>query len=294
MLDAKIFTLLKVVETGNYTHAAKELNLTQPAVSQHIHALEKEWNVKIFERVGSQLIITREGEKIVECAKTLLSLYNGLKTDLKNSSIGIVSYNIGITHTVESNRVSEVFAKYAKDTPGTTIKLHTDTQQNLKAKLKTYDLDFAIIDGKITDTSLNVMQLDMDRIMLIVDPNHPLATQTTVTINDIKKEKLILRLPDSGTRNLFIASLESQNMNVDEFDVILEMDNIATIKDLIRSGYGVSVLPMSTCVSEVRKKKLVALPIENLSMIREINLVYSDHFIHTDVLQEIIRIYNEM
>ena len=61
MLDTKISSLLTVVEEGNYSKAARKLNLTQPAVSQHIRALEDSLSVKIFERVGNRLRLTEEG-----------------------------------------------------------------------------------------------------------------------------------------------------------------------------------------------------------------------------------------
>lgn len=294
MLDSKIFTLLKVVETGNYTQAGKALNLTQPAISQHIRALEVNTGVKIFERLGNKLILTREGERVVDCARAMLSLYNNMKTDLADQATGSLSLNIGVTHTVESNRISEVLAKYASTNPGVTVKLITDTQNKIKEKLKNYELDFGIIDGKLNDPMLNHMQLDMDSLMLVTAPNHPLAEKSIVTVDDIKREKLILRLPNSGTRNLFVASLEARNISIDEFDVILELDNIATIKNLIRRGYGVSVLPKSVVIDDMKKRRLTALPIENLSMIREINIIYTRHFTHPELLQEISRIYNDL
>ena len=71
------------------------------------------------------------------------------------------------------------------------------------------------------------------------------------------------------------------------------MDNIATIKDLIRKELGVSILPQSACMNELRKGKLVALPIENLSMMRETRIIYEKDFTHLDLLQEITRIYHE-
>ncbi len=73
----------------------------------------------------------------------------------------------------------------------------------------------------------------------------------------------------------------------------MEVDNIATIKDLIRKELGVSILPKSACMDELRKGKITALPIENLSMIRETNLIYHKTFSHTDVLQNITKIYKE-
>ena len=75
--------------------------------------------------------------------------------------------------------------------------------------------------------------------------------------------------------------------------MILELDNIATIKDLIRRDFGVSILPRSVCLGELKKKSIAVLPVENLSMTREINIVYHHTFGYMDILQGIIRLYNE-
>ena len=104
---------------------------------------------------------------------------------------------------------------------------------------------------------------------------------------------MILRLPSSGTRNLFAAHLESRNMSLEDFNVTLEVDNIATIKDLVRRNYGVSILARSACMDELKKGKITVLPIENLSMIREVNILYHHTFKHAEILQDIVRIYNE-
>ena len=114
-----------------------------------------------------------------------------------------------------------------------------------------------------------------------------------ITLSELKKERMILRLPNSGTRNLFTAHLESNNMSLSEFNVILELDNIATIKDLIRRDLGVSILPKSVCLDELKKKKIVVLPVENLSMVREINIAYQSDFTQMDVLHDIVKCYRE-
>ena len=71
------------------------------------------------------------------------------------------------------------------------------------------------------------------------------------------------------------------------------MDNIATIKDLVRKNLGISVLPQSACLKELRKGNLVALPIENLSMARETRLVYNKDFSRMDILQTITGTYRD-
>ena len=174
------------------------------------------------------------------------------------------------------------------------LKIVTDSTDQLYRMLKNYELDFALIEDRISDPSLNHILLDTDCLVLAVSPQHKLASRSTITINDLKKEKLILRLPNSNTRNLFASSLERQNLSIDDFNVILEIDNIATIKDLIRRDFGVSVLAKSACMDELKKKKIYTLSIENLSMIREVNLVYTKDFEHPELLQDIAKKYNEM
>lgn len=293
MIDSKLYSLMKVVETGSFTKAAEQLSLTQPAVSQHIHALENELNVKIFERTGNELRVTREGELVIKYAKRLLALYHNLQRDLSSEKRQITALTIGITHTAESNAIAEALAKYATTHEGVSIKIITDSLGNLYDMLRNYELDFAIVEGKMNDPGLRFLMLDTDCLVLAVSLNHKLAKQSMVTINELKREKLILRLPDSNTRNQFVASLESQNMSIDDFNVVLEIDNIATIKDLIRRDFGVSVLAKSACMDELRKRKIAVLPIENLSMIREINIVYTQDFEHQEMLQDIVRSYNE-
>ena len=294
MLDTKILSLLKVVETRSYTQASRALNLTQPAISQHVRALEEELGVRIFERIDKKLTLTREGEIVVRYAKLMISVDRNLKKDLEAGRSGITILNIGITHTMESNGIAEVLAKFASQSSSIQIKLITDTLDNLVEKIRTMELDFAILDGKIYASDLCSLMMDTDRLMLIVAPEHPLANHKSVTIDELRQENLILRPDGSGTRELFTASLQSRNMSIDEFRVILEVDNIATIKDLIRHGYGVSILAESACMDELRKGKIVALPIERLSMERQMNIVYARDFGHTDLLNEIVELYKEM
>lgn len=293
VIDPKVYSLIKVSETGSYTRAAEQLSLTQPAVSQHIRALEGELGIRIFERVSNELRITHEGEMAIKYAKRMLSLYNNLQRDLTSEKRQLTQLTVGITHTAESNAISEALAKYVNNHEGVTVKIITDTLSNLYDKVKNYELDFAIVEGKLNHPSLRYLMLDTDCLVLAVSPNHRLAKQSMVTISALKKEKMILRLPDSSTRNLFVSSLESQNMSIDDFNVIMEIDNIATIKDLIRRDFGVSVLAKSACMDELKKKKIAVLPIENLSMMREINIVYSQDFEHFETLRDIVRSYNE-
>lgn len=293
MIDIKLLTLLKVSETGNYTRAAEQLSLTQPAVSQHIKQIEKELGVRLFVRRGGKIKPTPEGKLVIEYAERVVSLYEHLQQSLRDQRRSISRLRVGITHTSESNIVTEVLAKYAEQNENVSITIKTGTINNLYAMLKNYKIDMAIVEGGVPDPSINSIMLDTDFLVCVVSSEHPLAKKSIATLEELKRERLILRLPSSGTRNLFAANLESRGISIDEFNVTLEVDNIATIKDLVRRNYGISILARSACMDEIKKGKMVALPIENLSMVREMNILYHKSFLHVDILQDIVKIYNE-
>ncbi len=292
MVDVKLNTLLKVYEMGSYTRAAEKLSLTQPAVSKHIRQLERELGVSIFDRTGPKLRLTPEGKLIVRYAERVIALSDGLRRALADRSRAVDRLRVGVTHTSESSIVAEVLARYTEENVNTRITLRTDALASLYEMLKSYQIDIAIVEGDVSDPAIRTIRLDTDNLAVAVSNEHPLASRPSVTIDELRRERLILRLPSSGTRTLFDANLESRGMSPDDFNVILEVDNIATIKDLVRRNYGVSVLARSACMDELRKGKIRMLPIEDLTMVRQINLLYHHTFEHAEVLQDIVRIYN--
>lgn len=293
MLDPKLYSLLAVNATRNFTRAAEQLSLTQPAVSQHVRALEQELGVRIFDRVNNQLKLTREGEIVIKYAQRMLALQSNLQGDLTSERLQMATLTVGITHTAESNAIAETLARYAQGHENVNIKVITGAAEELSGMLKNYEIDLAVIDGKKPDPELCYLMLDTDNLLLTVSPTHRLARQNSVSISDLKNERLILRLPTSSTRKLFASALECNGMSLREFNVVLEMDNVATIKDLIRRNFGVSVLARSACIDEISKHKIVGLPIDNLPMMMETNLVYVHDFEHPGLLKDIMRCYNE-
>lgn len=294
MIDIKLETFLKVTEEKNFTKAAEKLSLTQPAVSHHINMLEKELGIKLFSRGKGEIKLTSGGEILLRYAKRMQAMYEKMITELNNSEKHKTSLRIGITHTAENNIMAEVLAKYSNLNSGISITIITETIKNLYDMLGNYELDMAVTDGKSTNPEFSSLMLDTDYLVCVVSNNNPLALQSMVTLSELKKERMIMRLPSSATRLLFEATLESLDDSIDNFNVILEVDNIATIKDLIRKDLGVSILAKSACMNEIKKGKLTALPIENLSMVRETNIVYNKDFSHIDILKDITKIYHDI
>ena len=293
MLGTKMYTFLKVAEYLNFTKAAEALYMTQPAVSQQIKQLEEEVGAKVFIRNKNGLILTQQGEIVLKYARRQKALYEKMQLEIQNAEKNAGPLRIGITHTAESNVTASALAKYSIENNGVKIMLTTDTINNLYDKLENYELDLAIIDASSNNPKFSSMLLDTDYLMCVLSPDNPLAQRSAVTISELKKEKMILRSSESATRKLLEETLVYHGEDISSFDVILEVDNIATIKDLIRKDLGVSIIPRSACLDEIRKGKIKALPIENFSMVRETRIVYNKDFRHKEVLDDIIRIYGK-
>lgn len=293
MLGTKMQTLLAVAELQSFTRAAEKLSMTQPAVSHHIRQLEEELDATLFVRSKHGLKLTKQGEIAVKYARRLKALEEKLHLELQNAEKQLTTLRVGITHTAESNLTTEVLAKCSSVHPGLSITITTDTIKNLYDALENYEIDLAIVEGPMLSTQFSSMMLDTDYLVCAMSPDNPLARRSRVTLTQLKNEQMILRLPSSATRMLFESALESSNDSIGNFHVTLEVDNIATIKDLIRKDLGVSILPRSACMDELRKGKLAALPIENLSMVRETRIVYNRDFSHGDLLDQIIRLYQQ-
>lgn len=292
MLDIRFKTLLSVIEEKNFSKAAEKLSLTQPAVSHHINQLEAEYGVKIISRGKREISLTPEGELIANYAKRMAALESKLLYELKNIDTASKKIRIGVTHTAESNMFTEIVGYYSLNNPNISIIIITDTTSNLYKMVENYELDLAYVDGMIEDSSLKFFPVDKDDLVCVLSINNPLVSKKSVTLEELKKERLILRLQTSTTRKIFEASLEYNNDSIKNYNVVLEVDNIATIKDLIRKDFGISVLAKSACMDEVNKKKLAILPIEKLQMIRQNYIIYNVYFNHVEIIKDIISIYN--
>ena len=293
MLSVRTRSLIAVADTKNFTKAASMLSLTQPAISHHISQLEEELGVSLFIRKKSGLELTPEGEIAVRYARRMNVLYNKLRKDLLDIENQPAKLCIGITHTAESNLTAETLARCSSETSGLSIMIVTDTINNLYARLENYELDLAIVEGTGSPQAFSSLVLNTDFLVCVMSADNSLASKAMITLSELKSEPLILRLPSSATRMQFDAELRAMNDSPDNYNIIIEVDNIATIKDLVRKNLGISVLPQSACLKELRKGNLVALPIENLSMARETRLVYNKDFSRMDILQTITGTYRD-
>lgn len=294
MLDVKLSTLLAVHEEMSFTKAAAKLSLTQPAVSKHINLLESQLGCKLCRREKQKLVFTPEGEIVVKYAKRIEVMYASLCAEIREGRHAQKNIRIGTTRSTESDPfVVYAIGQYISSHSDISVTIVTNTVAKLYEMLENYELDIVIADKKPAGENFGVRLLDRDTLVCIVCKTSPIASQKSVTIDELKKERMILSHPSSNNRILFESTLESINESIDDCNVILEMDSVSAIKMLVRKGVGVSVVPKKSCRHDLNHRKYVGIPIENLSVVRELNMVFRKDFIYTDILDELCQIYSE-
>ena len=291
MLNPKLGTLLTAAELGSFTRAAAALNFTQPAVSHQISQLEQQLGVTLFVRAKGKISLTPEGEIVVQYVRRMKALEQQLLDDLQSADRRLTRLRVGITHTAESNLITEVLAKFGQENDGVSITITTDTIKNLYDMMRSYELDVAIVDGQFPASGYTEVLLDTDYLCLVVSPIHPLARRASVAIGALQGERFIMRPKGAGTRSMFESYLSECGADIRDFNIIIEMDSVATIKELVAQDLGISVIAHSACREDEQAGRLAVVPLEKPGMVRRINMVHHQDFSHPEILEELRRLY---
>lgn len=294
MMDVKFTTLLTLLDSGNYTRTAEKLALTQPAVSHHIRQLEEEYKIQIFHRNKRELKLTPEGEILVKFARRIEGMYQNVRVAIEDERSRITRINIAITPTANENMVPQLLAQYCHTHPNTHVNICVDSLENIKEKMKFFEVDLAFVDGQIKDDKFTSVLLDIDRMCLITAMNHPFADKQSVSLSELKTQNFILRTRSAGSRLLFERYLQENLENIHNFNVVIETEQISIIRTLVKKGLGVSIMSYKLCEKDIRHHHLAAVSIENSMMEREINMVYPKDFTHTEILGELKNLYQQL
>lgn len=290
MIDDKLKTLLVLVEEKSYTKTAEICNITQPAVTQHIKALENYYNIEIFKRKGKELLITTEGNVLVKNAKRLVAMNQNLIKEINQSVTNIQKFDIGITLTAGDYFIPEILKLFKEKFPNTRFNFHTDIADNIIDRLKFFELDFAIIDGTPANKSFNSILLAKDELVVIGPKNHPLTKVDNVTFDLLKNENFILRHEKAHTRIAFESYLSNHLDSIDNFNVILEIDNTALIKHLIIEGHGLSIMSRAICEPNIKAGVLEEIIVKDFKLERGIYLVYPNEMSKHPLIENIIKL----
>jgi DNA-binding transcriptional LysR family regulator len=262
--------------------------LSQPAVTQHIKALESRYGIEIFRRNGRNLTLTYEGKSLVDSAKKLIALERNIQKEIKKQKGQPKKLDIGITLTAGGYFIPEIMEVFKDKYPNLRFNFHTDIAENILERMRLNELDFAIIDGTSQTDEFNIELLFRDELIIIGPKDHRLADKKNVSIEELKKEKFILRHEKANTRLAFENYLSNHFDNINNFDVILEIDNTAMIKQLIIAGHGLSVMSKAICEINMQVGTLKQIDLRDFHLERGIYLVYPKELENSEIIDSIL------
>ena len=248
---------LRVAETLNFSVAARELFITQSTLSQQILNLEHELDQQLFERNSHEVLLTEAGQMLVplarECiydADTLLQRVQELKQMLTGE------LNIGVTFSF-SSMIAETMADFLKKYPKVKLNVYYASMAELINKLQRHELDF-VLAFKPTEKNSHIESrvLFDNRLAAIVNDQHPLATKTSVTLQELVKFSLVLPAVGMQARNAFEQLIANSECS---FRIKAEISYISLLFKLVHQTHYVSILAESAIVSETG---LRAIPID--------------------------------
>jgi len=257
--------------SGSITRAADRLFITQPAVSLQIKALETQCGVLLFHRTKKTLQLTESGKRLYQVAIKIFSLVGEAERILSEESKFISDpLRIGSTKTLVRHFLAAYISRFRKAFPKIQIQVDEGSSEEMLKSLLENRNDLAIVGRLPYHEQLKAVPFIQDELVLLAAPGHPLCSKENVSIEDLKGENLILREKGSGTRRVIDRVFEEKNFFYSAF---IETGNVDFLKEMVRTGNGVTMLARMGADRDLASGSLIALPLREGPFILDIDIV---------------------
>ena len=281
MLDFRIQTFLTVCQTMNFTEAAKQLHMTQPAVSQHIHFLEKEYQATLFVYQNKRLSLTPAGTLLYKRLLTMQNDEKSIKEELKTLNTAIETLSLGVTMTVGEYAIVEKLAHYLKKHPQTNIHIHYGNTAHLLRLLDQGDIHMAIVEGNYPQDDYAHQHFSAEDYIAVCAASHQFNKQPS-TMSDLLSERLLVREEGSGTRSILEQSLIAHGLHLSDFTYYAEVGNMHTIISLLKHDCGISFLYKIAVKQELASGELISIPLDEFLLKHDFDIIWGKNSLYTD------------
>ncbi|KGM96695.1 transcriptional regulator [Clostridium novyi A str. 4552] len=292
MLDNKLITFLTLAKVKNYTKTAEILNLTQPAVSQHIKFLEESYGIKFINKQGKNIFLTEEGEEFLAYAEEVNRQEKIICQKLKNKFSLERKYNIGATLTIGGYVLPQVLGKFKESYPNIDIILNVFNTDIILEKILKDEIQLGLIEGPFDKSKFKHIKLKEDELVLAVSKDHPFSNMEFVTLEEVINGKLILRECGSGTRKHFESEIKNRGYTPKDLNVYMEVGSIDAIKALVEANLGYTIISKEAIKRECKLGVIKTINIKDhalksIKFYREFNFVYRNEVL-SDYLKNFI------
>jgi LysR family transcriptional regulator, low CO2-responsive transcriptional regulator len=270
----KIETFLRAAENLSLSEAAKQLHLSQPAISHHIKVLEQELDVSLFVRSNTGLQLTEAGRLLLPWARRLLHDTNDLKEMMSSLHEDIAGeLRISCSTTAGKYILPQLAARFCLRYPGVKVRILACGPEHAALNLLEGEAHIGVVSSEVSDASLESQKFFRDTITLIVPPDHRWAMRKTIEPTEILEEKIIMREETAGTRRVVLTELAKHDISMDDLKVFMEVGNAEAIVGTVAAGYGISFVSTMAVGNLQKQGKVVAIPVDGLDLQRTIYMV---------------------
>lgn len=248
-------TFKTIVDVGNFTKAAEQLQYAQSTITAHIQGIEEELGGPLFNRVGKKIVLTEMSRELYAYVVDILNTYSKIKNIAVDSGEVRGNLRIGASETLTIYKLGPVLSEFREKYPSVNISLINDNCIKLRERLYTGDLDLAIVlQPEVKDDNLTTVKLNEEEMVFV----GPCGCTVKFTDDNFKentlKETLIFTEKDCSLRKYFEEYLKAQKVLISNK---LELSNIEAIKQCVVSGLGISLLPYISVKKLIDEKKVI-------------------------------------
>jgi DNA-binding transcriptional LysR family regulator len=264
----------KLAQNMSYTKTSQELHISQPAISKQIKKLEEELGLKLIEKIGRNIYLSKDGQFIFEYTKKIFALIEEMESHipkLKEKVLGHIC--IGASNTPGIYVLPKILGEFKSKYPEVKINLHIGNTYEIQSLLSINRLDFAVIGGKVAEKeNLSVERLVDDLMVIVCSPLNKLAN-----LKHVEKSMLINQdfITHESSSNLYeiVKDIVTDDLKI-PFNIALMLGSIDAIKNAVAANLGISIIPYIAVKQDISLGYLKVLNCENRIWKYSYNLVY--------------------
>lgn len=267
-------SFVAVVVYKSFTEAAKQLYISQPTISTHIQALEKELETKLIVRTTKSIELTKRGAELYECAVKMLDLRDGLLEKWRSWDEKII--RLGVSTIPSAYILPEFLPKFCKEYPEVFFQSIQSDSKGIIEGVLDGRMDVGLVGMEWEAEALACIPFYEDELVVITPvTEHFLALRKKeVPLEELFREPMILREKGSGTKKAADLFLEKQGISKDSLKVAAYMNDPEAIKNSVAAGLGISIVSKKAAENMIREKRLLAFEFSRYTSGRKFYIIY--------------------
>ncbi|MBC9933629.1 LysR substrate-binding domain-containing protein [Chitinophaga qingshengii] len=275
MFDFRLRVFHTVAKRLSFTKAAEELYISQPAVTKHIHELEQQLGMALFERIGNRIKLTRAGQLVMHHAEIIFTDYRNLEYEinqLKHTQGGLLA--IGASTTIAQYLIPPLLAKFNQRYPDVKTSLTNGNTEQIEQALFEKNILLGIIEGSSKNPLLKYVEFARDEIVLIGNPKHVYGSGEPLSPGELRNIPLLMREHGSGTLEVITDELKRLKLKITDLNVAMYMGSTESIKSYLHHSSCAAFISLQAVQRELEAGEFVVLPIKNFRVIRKLHFTY--------------------